>query len=69
MLTFYSHMLHFALNVQVILPGQNQKVESAPTVMYCILSSFIQENTRELSVNNLQPLLIGYLFAVIYKEG
>lgn len=23
---FYSHMLHFALNVQVILSGQTQKV-------------------------------------------
>ena len=27
-----------------------RKFESAPTVMYCILSSFIQENTQELSV-------------------
>lgn len=27
-----------------------RKFESAPTVIYCILSSFIQENTQELSV-------------------
>lgn len=27
-----------------------RKFESAPTVMYCILSSVIQENTQELSV-------------------
>lgn len=27
-----------------------RKLESAPTVMYCILASFIRENTQELSV-------------------
>lgn len=48
---FYSHMLHFALNVQVILSGQTQKVwvSTYSNVLYS-LSSFIQENTRELSV-------------------
>lgn len=46
-----------------------RKFESAPTVIYCILSSFIQENTQELSGTILPPLLIGYLIAVIYKVG
>lgn len=46
-----------------------RKFESAPTVMYCILSSVIQENTQELSVTILHPLLVGYLVAVIYKVG
>lgn len=45
-----------------------RKFESAPTVMYCILSSFIQENTQAFNYN-LQPLLVGYLVAVIYKVG
>lgn len=46
-----------------------RKFESAPTVMYCILSSFIQENTQKAFSYNLHPLLIGYLVAVIYKVG
>lgn len=37
--------------------------------MYCILSSFIQENTQELSVTIYTHLVIGYLVAVIYQVG
>lgn len=37
-----------------------RKFESAPTVMYCILSSFIQENTQELSVT----IYTHYLLAI-----
>lgn len=49
---FYSHMLHFALNVQVTLSDQTQKVwvSTYSNVLYSLFFSFIQENTHKLSV-------------------
>lgn len=62
-------MLHFALNVQVILSGQTQKVwvSTYSNVLYSLLTH-TGEHTRAFSYN-LHPLLIGYLVAVIYKVG
>lgn len=66
---FYSHMLHFALNVQVILSGQTQKVWVS-TYSNVLYSLFIHtgEHARAFSYN-LHPFLIGYLVAVIYIVG
>lgn len=44
-----------------------RKLDFAPTVMYCILSSITQENTHK-SLQS-QFTLIDYLLAVIYKVG
>lgn len=46
----YSHMLHFAFKCPSHTFWSNSKFESAPTVMYCILSSFIQENHKSLQL-------------------
>lgn len=46
----------------------NSKVKSAPTVMYCILSSLTGKHTEALC-NERHPLLTGCLAANIYKVG
>lgn len=64
---FYSHMLHFALNVQVTLSDQTQKVWVS-TYSNVLYSLFIRTGQpQKLPVNNLHPLFVGYLVAVIYK--
>lgn len=60
-------MLHFALNVQVTLSDQTQKVWVS-TYSNVLYSLFIHTGQpQKLPVNNLHPLFVGYLVAVIYK--